>query len=146
MRSCIYILLTSLLLSGLSACFYSDSDMYYVEPIAGDLPVISVSTNLDTLINPIVSDSFEVNYLAEVSNGEFYYLYADVAGSTIFESDSSYGSFWMTPLMADSSGIDTLYLELYYSTNSNSLADKFGYEAQVEYVDYAIDFMLGGTK
>jgi hypothetical protein len=120
--------------------------MYYVDPIADDPPVISVSTNLDTLINPPVNDSFEVTYRAEITFGKFYYMYADVAGSTIFESDSTFGTFWITPFMADSSGVDTLYMEFYYSTNSNSLADLLGYEAQVEYVNHAIDFSQGGAK
>jgi hypothetical protein len=120
--------------------------MYNVEPIADDPPLISVSTNLDTLQNPPVNDSLEVDYLVEISGGEFYYAYADVAGSTIFESDSTRGTFWITSLMADSSGVDTLYMEFYYSTNTNSLADKFGYEASVEYLNFAVDFNLGGAR
>lgn len=146
MKNWISILFTVLLFSGFAGCFYSDRDMYYVEPIAGDPPLISVSTNLDTLQNPPVNDSLEVNYLVEISGGEFYYVYADVTGSTIFESDSTHGTFWITSLMADSSGVDTLYMEFYYSTNTNSLADKFGYEASVEYLNFAVDFNLGGAR
>lgn len=128
------------------ACFYSDSDTYYVEPVPGDPPLVSVWTNLDTLYNPPVNDSLEVNYLVEVEGGEFFYLYADVVQTTIFESDSSSGTFWISSMLADSSGIDTLHLEYYYSSNSNSLADKVGYEALTETLKYAIDFNLEGTK
>ncbi len=142
----ISIFLMALLLVVLPACFYSDTTLYEVEPVPGDPPVISVVTNLDSLINPPVNDSLEVIYQVELSSSNFYYVYADVASTTIFESDSSYGSFWIDSGLADSSGIDTLYLEFYYSSNSNSLADMFGYEALVDYQKYAIDFNLESGK
>ncbi len=135
-----------MLLLGLPACFYSDSNTYYVDPVAGDPPLLSVFTNLDTLYNPQVNDSLEVIYQVEIEDGEFYYVYADVGNTAIFESDSSDGSFWISSVLADSSGVDTLYMEFYYSTNSNSLADKLGYEALAEIRKFAIDFNLEGAK
>ena len=146
MRNYISIFFVGLLLSGLPACYYSDPEFYEVEPVPGDPPLISVSTNLDTLNNPPVNDSLEVIYQVEISGGELYYVYADVVHTTIFESDSTYGSFWINPLLANSSGVDTLYMEFYYSSNSNSLADKAGYEALVEYLNLAIDFNLEVSK
>lgn len=146
MRNYISIFFTVLLFLGLRACFYSDSSLYEVEPIPGDPAILSVSTNLDTLQNPPVNDSLEVIFQAVVEGGEYYYVYADVVNTTIFESDSSYGTFWINPALADSSGVDTLYMEFYYSSNTNSLADKVNYEAAVETLKYAIDFNLGATK
>ena len=146
MRKFIPIFFAALLLAGLPACFYTDSEMYNVEPVPGDPPVRSVVTNLDTLHNPPVNDSLEVIYQAVVEGGEFYYVYADVVNTSIFESDSSYGSFWIDSVLADSSGVDTLYMEFYYSSNSNSLGDKLGYEAFVDYLNFAIDFNLEGVK
>ena len=116
--------------------------MFEVEPISGDPPLFSVSTNLDTLYNPPVNDSLEVTFSVEISGGELYYLYADVVNTTVYESDSSYGSFWIYPSLADTSGVDTLYMEFYYSSNSNSLADKVGYEAISKLQKYAIFFNL----
>jgi len=145
MRKYISIFFAALLLSGLPACFYSDSNTYYVEPVPGDPPLVSVISNLDTLYNPPVNDSLEVSYQVEIEGGEFYYLYADIVNTTVFESDSSSGSFWINSMLADSSGIDTLKLEFYYSSNSNSLADKVGYEALSDTLKYAIDFNLGDT-
>jgi len=142
MRKFIPIFLAALLLAGLPACFYNDAEMYNVEPVPSDQPVRSVITNLDTLSNPKVNDSLEVIYQVELSGGEFYYVYADVASSTVFESDSTYGSFWITSDMADSLGVDTLYMEFFYSSNSNSMADKLGYEALLDYLKIAIDFNL----
>jgi len=142
MRKFIPIFLAALLLAGLPACFYNDAEMYNVEPVPSDQPVRSVITNLDTLSNPQVNDSLEVIYQVELSGGEFYYVYADVASSTVFESDSTYGSFWITSDMADSLGVDTLYMEFFYSSNSNSMADKLGYEALLDYLKIAIDFNL----
>ena len=145
MRKYISIFFAALLLSGLPACFYSDSNTYYVEPVAGDPPLVSVITNLDTLYNPPVNDSLEVSYQVEIEGGEFYYIYADIVQTTVFESDSSSGSFWINSMLADSSGFDSLSLEFYYSSNSNSLADKVGYEALAETLKYAIDFNLGAA-
>jgi hypothetical protein len=130
----------------MAGCIYSDSDMYFVEPVADDPPQISINTNLDTLYNPQVNEGLEVEYQVEINGGELYYVYAELAQSMVFESDSSYGSFWIIPLMADSAGIDTLYMSFYYSTNTNSLADKFGYEALVESLDFALDFNTGVIK
>ena len=138
----ITIIITLLLLSGFQACFYSDAEMFEVEPISGDPPLFSVTTNLDTLFNPPVNDSLEVTFSVEISGGEFYYLYADVVNTTVYESDSSFGSFWIYPSLAVSSGVDTLYMEFYYSSNSNSLADKVGYEAIANLQKYAIFFNL----
>lgn len=142
----ISIIIVALLLSGLEACFYSDLEMYEVEPTPDDPPVFAVSTNLDSLQNPDVNDSLEVIYRVEISGGELYYLYADVGSTQIFESDSTAGSFWILPSFADSSGIDSLYMEFYISSNSNSLADEVGYEALVEYLSIAVNFNLEATK
>lgn len=141
-----YIWLTALLLLCLPGCFYSDNEMYYVEPIQDDPPELTVSTNLDSLYNPPVNDSLEVEYRVDISHGELYYVYAEIARAMVFESDSVYGSFWITPHMADSAGIDTLHMEFYYSSNTNSLADKLGYEALVKYLDFALDFNAGGAR
>lgn len=146
MRISIQILITAMLLTAFPACFYNDAEVYFVEPLAGERPLITVSTNLDTLGNPQVTDSLYVKYFTEITGGELYYMYGGLAGNLIFESDSLLGSFWITLSMADSAGIDTLYLEFYYSSNSNSLADKLGYEALVEELKYAIDFAEGGAE
>ncbi len=142
----ISIVIFVLLLSGLEACFYSDIEIYGVDPVPGDPPVFSVSTNLDSLHNPDVNDSLEVIYQVEISGGELYYLYADVGSTQVFESDSTAGSFWILPSFADSSGIDSLYMEFYISSNTNSLADMVGYEALVEYMSIAINFNLEAKK
>lgn len=146
MRSYRLVLILVLLLSGLPGCFFTDSSVYNAEPVAGDPPILTVSTNLDTLIDPPVNDSLEVIYGIEVSGGRFYYMFADVGENAVYESDSSDGSFWVPSSVADSVGVDTLVLEIYYSTNSNNLADKVGYEANVDQFKYAVDFNLGGAK
>jgi len=143
MRKYISISFATLLLSGLPACFYSDSNTYYVEPVPGDPPLVSVTCNLDTLHNPPVNDSLEVSYQVEIEDGEFYYIYADLVHAAVYESDSSSGSFWINSMLADSSGSYSFYLEFYYSSNSNSLADKVGYEVLSDTLKYAIDFNLG---
>jgi hypothetical protein len=93
-----------------------------------------------------VNDGLEVEYLVEISGGELYYLYAEIASATIFESDSVRGKFWITPQMSDSAGVDTLHMYFFYSANTNSLADKLGYEARSMNLDFAIDFSAGGAE
>jgi len=151
MRKYIPIVFATLLLAGLPACIYSDAEMFQVEPVPGDPPVISVITSLDTLYNPPVNDSLEVIYNVEIDGGEFFYVYAAAVSTLVFESDLTHGSFWINPSLADTPGVDTpgvdtLYMEFYYSSNSNSLAGKVGYEALVEYLKFAIDFNLEGAK
>jgi hypothetical protein len=146
MRKHIYIFLTGLFLAGIPSCIFTDSETYYVDPIPGDLPQILVSTNLDTLYNPPVKDSLQVSYLVNISGGDFYYVYADIVNKTIFESDSMEGTFWITGSMAESAGVDTLYMEFYYASNSNSLGDKTGFEALSEILTFAVDFQPGNGR
>jgi len=140
MRPLIYIPVVALLFLMLPSCFYSDSDMYRVTPVPGDPPVVTITTSLDTLINPPVNDSLEVIYEVAIADGEFYYLYAVVADNLAYESDSTNGSFWVKPSMADKPGVDTLYLDFYYSSNTNSLADIVKYESLMQTLAFALDF------
>jgi len=140
MRKIITILMATFLL--LPSCFYSDSELYQVEPVPGDPPVISVVTNLDTLVNPAVNDSLEVIYNVEIEGGDLYYVNAVISDAQIFESDSIHGSFWITALMSGVTGVDTLYIDYYYSSNSNSLADVTGYEARIKKLKIAVNFNL----
>jgi len=141
MRMMISILMATLILL-LPSCFYSDSELYQVEPVPGDPPVISVVTNLDTLVNPAVNDSLKVIYDVEIEGGDLYYVNAVILDAQIFESDSIHGSFWVTALMSGVTGVDTLYIDYYYSSNTNSLADITGYEARIKHLKIAVDFNL----
>ena len=146
MKRNIYILVIAILLALPYSCFYSDSELYRVNPIPGDHPVCSISTNLDTLYHPAVNDSLLLSYQVEIEGGEFYYIYAVITNTLVYDSDSTRGTFWIYPELTTDSGVDTLYLDLYYSTNSNSLADKVGYEAILKTVKIAVDFNLEDVK
>ena len=146
MKRSIYTLLAVVLLAMPHSCFYSDSELYRVDPIPGDPPVLSVSSSLDTLYHPAVNDSLQVSYQVEVEGGELYYMYAVIANTAVYDSDTTQGAFWIYPELATDSGVDTLYIDLYYSTNSNSLADQVGYEAILETMKIAVDFNLENTK
>jgi hypothetical protein len=140
MRMNICILLSLLLISLIPACFYVDSEIYEVEPIPGDPPVISVTTNLDSLVDPPVNDSLEVIYDVEIEGGDLYYVYAGIDGNFVYESDSTHGAFWINPDHAALPVVDTLIMDFYYSSNSNSLADLVGYEALIKTLKIAVDF------
>lgn len=139
-------LIVLLLLFLLPACFYSDTEIYFVEPVPGDPANISVSTNLDSIYNPQVNDSLEVIYTVDIEGGELYYMYAGIGSTPIYESDSTFGSFWIQSRLKDTLSVDTLLMDFYYSSNSNSLADRVGYEALVESLKIAIAFDLLEAK
>jgi hypothetical protein len=145
MRMNIPILLAIIILL-MPSCLYSDSELYQVEPVPGDPPVISVYTNLDTLVNPAVNDSLEVIYDVEIEGGDLYYVYAEIASTQIFESDSIHGSFWINHSLAEVTGLDTLLMDFYYSSNSNTLADIVGYEALIKHLKFMVDFNLEVAK
>ena len=140
MRKAILILVIYASLSLLNACFFSDSEIYRVEPVADDPPEVSVLSNLDTLDKPRVNDSLLVDFEIEVVNGEFYLLEALISDGVVHSSDTASGSFWIFPSQSDETGLDTLYMDIYHSSNSNSLADRTGWEASITYRKYAIDF------
>lgn len=119
---------------------YSDYDQFYVEPIADDPPIITASTNLDSLANPLVDDSLEVIYDIDIQNGELYFLEARVGNFLIYDSDTTHGSFWLYPDDVNMPGIDTLSLLIYYSSNTNSLGDVLGIEYLNTSLKYAINF------
>ena len=121
-------------------CTYSDYDHYQVEPIAGDPPLFTVTTNLDTVDLPVVKDSLKVMYEVAIQDGEFYFLEAAVGNFLVYNSDSSQGSFWLYPDDVPMPGMDTLGLLFYYSSNTNSLGDVLGIESLNTYLKYAIDF------
>ncbi|MCK5066268.1 MAG: hypothetical protein KAR16_02460 [Bacteroidales bacterium] len=146
MRKTTLVKVTLTALSLLSGCFYSDSEIYKVVPVADDPPEISVVTNLDTLYNPSVNDSLEVIYEVSIENGDLYFVDAVVADQTIHFSDTTHGSFWIYPDQSDETELDTLYMDFYHSTNSNSLADIAGYEALITNLKYAIDFSQEVSK
>ncbi|MGW8314865.1 MAG: hypothetical protein ACWGNV_04635 [Bacteroidales bacterium] len=142
MRGLSFILLTGILLM-LGSCFYNDSEIYFVDPVPGDPPDFSVTTSLDTLVDPEINDSLEVSYDVTIENGAFYLMEAYLDGSWLFNSDSIRDSFWVQYDDVSYPGVDTLFLFFYYSTNTNSLADLINLEANVVRKTYGIQFNEG---
>lgn len=122
----------------IGACVYSESGIHYVDPVPGEPPTFQTSTNLDTIPNAIVLDSLEVFYDAEIENGEFYQIEAYSFDEIVYLSDSTHGSFWISYDSLYRTGMDTLFLFFFYSTNSNSLADIVGAEYNVLELEYPI--------
>ena len=145
MRNLIIVILTCAV-ALIYSCTYSESGIYYVDPIPGDPPIISAVTNLDTIIDPIVVDSLEVVYEVEIENGEFYQVEAYVLDSRVYFSDTTNGSFWINNSVVEEPGVDTLRIFFLHSTNSNSLADVIGLEYSSIQLDYAILFEKGGKQ
>jgi len=127
----------------LGSCYYTDRDIYFVEPVPGDPPALTVATSLDTLSEPEVVDSMEIRYEVAVENGEFFLLQAYVGNVLLFASDSVENNFWLFTADVPYPGLDTLYMDFYYSTNSNSLADIVGAEANISHLAYGITFSEG---
>ena len=127
------------------ACTYSESDLYLADPVPGEPPVFTAITNLDTIDTPVVTDSLEVIYEVEIENGNFYQIEAYLLDQVLYNSDTTNGAFWLTPHLVEQPGIDTLFIYFFYSTNSNSLADRFELEYNVTELRYPINFEEGGT-
>jgi hypothetical protein len=128
-----------------SACVYTESGIYEVDPVPGEPPVISVTTNLDTLMDPVVTDTLEIAYEVLIENGEFYLAEAYIVNQQVYYADTTKGSFLLYRNMVYEPTTDTLYFNFYYSTNSNSLADIFNLEAHVIKLKYPITFQEGGV-
>ena len=124
----------------INACSYSDDGLYRVDPVHDDPPLVWASTNLDSMENPVITDSLEVEYDISIQNGELYVLDVAVGNKSFYQSDSTNGSFWIYAYDSELPGIDTLRMNFYYSSNTNSLADKLGIEARDLGLKYAIDF------
>ena len=137
------VLVSCMVLCLVSACYFTDNSLYEVDPVAGDPPEVSVITNLDTMDLPRVNDSLQVIYDLSIENGEFFFMEALVTEGTVHASNSALGSFWIYPFQSQSNDIDTLILEFYHSSNTNTLADITGYEARITRLKYAIDFNQG---
>ena len=136
-----FVIITALI----SACVYTNSGTYYVDPVPGEPPTISVSSNLDTMYDPRVIDSLEIIYEVEIVNGEFYLVDAVVNDTSVYSSDTINGSFWIQSSLVEEPGVDTIFMRIYYSTNSNSLADVVGLEANILDLEYPVTFE-GGVK
>lgn len=126
-------------LSLLSACYFTDNEIYKGNPVAGEPPEVTVSTNLDTIANPKIGDSLQVVYVLSILNGEFFFMDATFGDGTVYSSDTTEGSFWIYPSQSSASELDSLYLDFYHSSNTNTLADIAGYEARITSLQYAID-------
>lgn len=68
-------------------CIYSDSGTYTVDPVPGEKAIDSITTNLDTIGRPMVTDSLDldVEYRMTVSGGEPYYVDCWLADFPVYE-------------------------------------------------------------
>jgi hypothetical protein len=140
MKNRISILIALGIVCLISGCIYSDDGIYRVDPVADDPPLVLASTNLDSIENPVVIDSLEVVYDISIQNGELYILDVTLGNESLYQSDTTYGSFWIYAHDSELPGIDTLRMNIYYSSNTNSLGDLLGFEARELNLKYAIDF------
>ncbi len=140
MKNRIFILTILGIVCLLNGCIYSDDGIYRVDPVADDPPLVLASTNLDSIENPVVIDSLEVVYDISIQNGELYLLDVILGNQPLYDSDTTQGSFWIYASDSEIPGIDTLRMNIYYSSNTNSLGDILAVEARDIDLRYAIDF------
>jgi hypothetical protein len=134
----------------MGACVYSSSGIYSVEPVPGDPAIITVSTNLDTLIDPTVTDSLAVIYTVTIEKGELYFVESKLEDQPVYERTTAYDpdtiegpylladTFWIRGSLPVDPGSNTLYMNFYYSSNTNSLGDIFNIEASVIELEYIL--------
>ncbi len=154
---------TSILLSGflllLGACTYTNSDFYWVDPVPGDPASIEVTTSLDSMDNPTINDTLDLLVMmdVEVTNGELYFIECFMDDIPVYDSLIAYendtantshifrDTFEIQRTIALDSGYYSLFMYFYYSKNSNSLADIYGYEAKALEIEYDI-YLEGGPE
>ena len=148
-----------ILLLGISSagCYYSNDDVYTVNPVPGNPPVITATTNLDTLIDPTLGDSLLVTYRIEIDNGKLYFIESLVDNYQVYGLSLNYNSdtvdlpfvvidsFWVPGALPLNPGIYPLYLVYYFSTNANNLADILSVESNYNELEYEI-IKEGGKK
>jgi hypothetical protein len=140
----------------LASCSYSDPEMYYAEPVPGDSTSVVLTTSLDTVEDAVVIDSLLFSFRAEVEGGKLYFTEASMGNISLYQNDANYDpdtltesyvladSFWLSRLIPVPQGENSMFLTLYYSSNTNSLADKVGLEAFTIEEEYIIN--MGGVK
>ena len=155
MRACISIFL--ILAMFLASCSYTNSEIYYAYPVPYDSATVVLSTNLDTIDPVIVSDSLLFKYRTEIENGELYFTSASIGSAIIYQYAADYDpdtiigpyvlrdSFWIWSDRATDTALYTLLFTVYYSSNTNSLSDELGYEADI--LNQEFDLLVeGGGK
>jgi len=150
MKTAFHLLMIAMLTLVAAGCSYSDPDIYYVEPIPGDSARLVVNTNLDSIDNAEVIDSLLFKYRAEIEGGELYAAQGKVEDQPLYIYYANYDpdtlsgpyilsdSFWIMQDLQAGPGISKLQFSIYYSSNTNSLADAVGLEAHVLNLEYTI--------
>ena len=152
-----YISIFLILAMFLAACSYSSSEVYYANPVPGDTATVMLSTNLDTIDIVVISDSLLFKYRAEIENGELYFTRASIGNTTLYQYATDYDpdtiigsfvltdSFWIWSSPATDIGLYSLLFTLYYSSNTNSLGDQLGVEADILNLEFEL-FVEGVGK
>ena len=134
------VLLITLLTPG---CEYSDPNFYFAIPVPDDSARVVVATNLDDIDTAVIVDSLMFKYEAEIEGGELYLLEASISNILFYQYQPDYNpdtitgpyslvdSFWIPGEVAAETGLSSLLFSLYYSSNTNSLADKVNIEAAI---------------
>lgn len=123
-----------------SSCLYSDTEEYWVVPVADDPAVVRFLSSLDSLPSPVIlTDSLVVFYEVEIENGDFYQARISVSDLEIYRSDSLAGTFVVDSSMLSPGGVaEMLDVLLFYSSNTNSLGDYYGIEASDSTLSFPI--------
>ncbi len=141
------IIAVALLLAG---CTYSNPDTYFVTPQADDSASVAVSTNLDSLDPIIVSDSLLFKYSVQIEGGELYLQEASVSNLTLYQHYTDYDpdtipgpyvfsdSFWIYSAIAPDTALYPMLFSIYYSSNTNSLADVLSVEANILNLEFKL--------
>jgi hypothetical protein len=155
------ILRSFIILSAISffmiACSYSNTDIYFVDPEPGEPAIIFATSNLDTMVDPTVTDSLLIIYKVEIDHAELYYVeggmenYRVYGLTPVYDPDTLVGpfvvtdSFWLQGTLPVEPGAKSLFLSFYYSSNTNSLGDILGVEVDILDLEYTVH-MEGGTE
>ncbi|MFH0758851.1 MAG: hypothetical protein V2B15_16300 [Bacteroidota bacterium] len=154
LRPFIILLVISFFLIG---CSYSNTEIYFVDPEPGEPAIIFATSNLDSMVDPSVTDSLLIIYKLEIEHAELYYVEGGMENYRIYELTPDYDpdtlagpfvvtdSFWLQGSLPVEPGSKSLFLSFYYSSNTNSLGDILGVEVDILDLEYTVT-MEGGTE
>ena len=111
-----------------SSCFYSSDEIYYVDVSADILPIIEITSNLDTSLTYDILDSIHFQYEIVLDTGEIFFTQIYFNKDYIFLSEAASDSLWINPEDTLADGSYEIDMEVFYKSTSGSLTDKFDLE------------------
>lgn len=112
-----------ILLLAARSCFYVDDSRYWVEIDADFNPVLTFSSNFDTIDSIRIVDSLMFKYEISIDTGTLYYADLYLGNLQVFRSDTLADSLWLYPYYINDGEMYDITIIAYFKKYTGSLAD-----------------------